>query len=59
MVLGPFEKFDKSCTGPPIKVTAEQKSWFLQKKCHRNGKNRNPEDSCRNYQESRGIGIKT
>ncbi len=31
----------------PDKVTAEQESWFLWKKCHRNGENRNLEDFCR------------
>ncbi len=37
----------------PVKVMAEQELWFLWKKNHRNEKNRNPKDSCRNYLPSR------
>ena len=46
------------------KVAVEQESLFLWKKCLRNEKNRNPEDSCRKMQPrpsgrwgSRGIGV--
>ncbi len=46
---------DRFSDGVTVKVTAEQESWFLWKKCHRNGENRNPEDSCRNYQPSYSI----
>ena len=41
---------DRIPDGLPAKVPVEQESLFMFKTSDRNGKNRNPKDSCRNRQ---------